>query len=426
MNNLIKMDDVIREDKLREFVKTFIVPYADNTVVTADDNFIMEMLDSYIGKMRESLVKYFKNPYRDPFLKTESYLEFGCRVAEFFAEAIGMGINIPEDTLKEAYDWILDRYLPCIPLKQYRLMKSVRIAFTAFHFRKKYILTSSDDITLSGDYRFGCRVDKQLYRTYMGIYDPVRFTGYGISCRHTEIIWQQFEKDYKIKGRYGQLQIDKDSVDDSAYVKTVHSAKSLLSNPCLTILPRQFYRVNGKAGTGMREFLVRLFVSYYKQYIKRKDTKRGKFIYILVSEYESDVYDIGKRIYELLGDFMSDRNVNRYPITVSIINQRRIDSGKFFKDVLPIVSGASPSIIVFENYYLNIVEKWMDELMSYKRFCDTRLYHVSDVAIPDVACPIVVGTQLPASSELKPGDPTKNSTDINSYEYVWDGKFNEL
>lgn len=417
------MDDLIRKDKLREFVKKFIVPYADNTV---DDDFVMRTFDLQIGKMKECVVKYLKNPYRDTFLKTESYLEFGCKVAEFFAESISMGINIPEDTLKEAYDWILDKYLPCIPLKQYRLMKSVRIAFTAFHFRKKYILTSSDDITLSGDYRFGCRVDKQLYRNYMGIYDPVRFTGYCISRRSTEIIWKKFEKDYKLKGRYGQLQIDEDGVDDSAYAKTVHSAKSLLSNPCLTILPRQFYRVAGKAGTGMREFLIRVFVSYYKQYVKRKDNKRGKFIYIVVSEYESEIYEVGKRIYDLLGDFMDERNVNRYPITVYIINQRRIDSGKFFKDVLPIVSGASPSIIVFENYYLNIVEKWMDELMSYKRFCDTRLYHVSDVAIPDVACPIVVGTQLPASSELKPGDPTKNSTDINSYEYVWDGKFNEL
>lgn len=420
------MDDLIRTDKLREFVQTFIVPYADNTVVTADDDFVMEMLDLHIGKMRESLVKYFKNPYQDPFLKTESYLEFGCSVAEFFAESIRMGINIPEDALKKAYDWILDRYLPCIPLKQYRLMKSVRIAFTAFHFHKKYILGSSDDITLSGNYRFGCWIDKQLYRTYMGIYDPVRFIGYSISYRRTGMIWRKFEKDYKLKGRYGQLQIDKDSVDDSAYVKTVHSAKSLLSNPCLTILPRQFYRVAGKAGTGMREFLIRVFVSYYKQYVKRKDNKRGKFIYILVSEYESDVYEIGKRIYEQLGDFMNERNVNRYTITVSAINQRRIDSGKFFKDVLPIISGVSPSIIVFENYYLNIVERWMDELISYKRFSDNRLYHVSNFAIPDVVCPIIVGTQLSRSSELKPGDLTKHSTDKNSYEYVWDGKFNEL
>ena len=416
------MDDLIRKDKLREFVKTFVVQYSDNT----DDEFLMKKLSMNIDKMRDLLVKYLKNPYLDPFLKTESYLEFGCRVAEFFAESISMGINMPEDTLKKAYDWILDRYLPCIPLKQYRLMKSVRIAFTAFHFHKKYILTSSDDIMLSGDYRFGCRVDKQLYRNYMGVYDPVRFIGYGISYRHTGMVWKKFEKNYKLKGRYGQLQIDEDSVDDSEYVKTVHSAKSLLSNPCLTILPRQFYRVAAKAGTGMREFLIRVFVSYYKQYVKRKDHKRGKFIYIVVSEYESEVYDIGKRIYEILGDFMDERNVNRYPITVSIINQRRIDSGKFFKDVLPIVSGVSPSIIVFENYYLNIVEKWMDELMSYKRFFDNRLYHVSDFAIPDVACPIVVGTQLSASSELKPGDLMKNSTERNSYEYVWEGKFNEI
>ena len=68
----------------------------------------------------------------------------------------------------------------------------------------------------------------------------------------------------------------------------------------------------------------------------------------------------------------------------------------------------------------------MDELMDYKRFSDSRLYHVSDFAIPDVTCPIVVGTQLSASSELKPGDLSYNSTDKNSYEYVWDGKFNEL